>query len=499
MPVKLPGSDRTGAKAGFGGFRDLLVRQGKLPPLWRPVRQARAPQRRPAERVNVLWLMADQLRADTFGFAGHPLIETPNLDRLAAEGVTFTNAFCSEPVCSPSRAAMLTGRYNYATGTIQNGYPMRPAELTFPTLLAEAGYRTANIGKNHCGRAPRDIWEYQETVKDVFGATKPSDVPFDPEVFAGCTYLGGRPLDNSDEVLSGRYPGPVKTTKSYIMATQAMKWLYWHDDPRPFFLRVSFDDPHPPVVPPDPYFDMYSPDEVPAELIDAQAESMAGKPATVREWQRCRHMDDVTEREHREHAARYFGLVSHLDAQMGRILDYLDELGLADNTIVIVNSDHGHMIGEHGLTHKGPHCYEGVSRIPTVIRWPGRVKPGTRLDALVEGVDLMPTVLDMLGVPVPDGLHGRSWLPLLDGTASDLRDHAFMHWEDYVFCIRGKRWKLTYYVPDDDGELYDLESDPWEKVNLYGDERRRAVRDELLDRLNAWRADYARPEDLPTG
>lgn len=495
--AKEPGRDRIKSEGGFGGFREFLEQQGKVPHIWRPQKQARVPERKLSDRVNVLWLMADQLRADCFGFMDHPMCRTPNLDRLATEGAVFTHSFCSEPVCMPSRASMLTGHYNFANGVIQNGYPMRAEEVTFPEILTRAGYRTANIAKVHCGRSPAQMWEYHESVKDAFGATKPSDVPFDPEVFPGCTYLGGEPVDNSDQVLSGKYPGPVKTTKSHNIATRAMKWLYWHDEPRPFLLRASFDDPHPPVVPPDPYFGMYSPDEVPEELIAARADSMAAKPESVRLWQTFRHMDRITEREHREHIARYFGLVSHLDAQMGRILDYLSELGLADNTIVIFNSDHGHMIGEHGLTHKGPYIYEGVARIPTVIRWPGHIRPGTRIDALVEGVDLMPTVLDMLGVASPEGMHGRSWVPLLKGDVATLREHAFMQWEDYVFCIRGERWKLTYYESDRSGELYDLEADPWERANLYGAEAFRDVRDDLLGRLNEWRSVYARREDLP--
>jgi arylsulfatase A-like enzyme len=313
-------------------------------------------------------------------------------------------------------------------------------------------------------------------------------------------------VDNPNWVISGKYPGPVETTKSYSIATQAKKWLYQHDDPRPFFLRVSFDDPHPPVVPPEPYFSMYSPNDVPDEVIATQAESMAGKPAMVREWQAYRYMDQIGEDEHRKHAARYWGLVSHLDAQIGRVLDYLEELGIAEDTIVIMNSDHGQMTGEHGLVHKGPYMYEGITRIPTVVSWPGHLAAGRRVSELVTGVDLLPTVLELVGLDVPAGTHGRSRLPLLQqaardepsGAAPDAREAVFMQWEDYVFAVRTDRYKLTWYAADDAGELYDLEADPLEVENLYQSADHSDVRNELLGRLDEWRERYARREDLPT-
>jgi uncharacterized sulfatase len=495
--AKEPMADRTARDKGFQAFRATLADQGKVPPIDQPPRRhAKVPVRKPADRVNVLWLMADQLRWDTLGFMNHPACKTPNLDKLAAEGCVFTTSCCTEPVCQPSRAAMLTGRYPYATGVLQNGYTMRDAEVVFPTLISQAGYRTANIGKQHCGRSGKETWEWNAHVEDVFGATKPSKVPFDPSIYPDVTFIAD-PEDNSDRVLYGRYPGPVQTSKSYLLANEAIKWLYWHDDPRPFFLRVSFDDPHPPIVPPEPFYSMYSPDDVPDELIEGQIESMRSKPETLQAFWRFTGKDRISLEDHRRHAACYFGLVSHLDAQMGRVLDYLDELGLRDNTLVLLNSDHGNMIGEHGLTHKGVGCHEGVLRIPTVFRWPGRLPAGLRTDALAEGVDVMPTLLDLLGIDVPDTVHGRSLAPILDGQVQRVRDHAFFQWEDYVFGVRDDRWKLTWYDPDQAGELYDLADDPLEKVNRYDDPESADHRDRLLGVLNDWRAVYARDEDHP--
>ncbi len=490
-----PGRDRTGPRRGFREFRAQLAAEGRVRPRQRTRRRSTAPQRHRTERPNVLWLMADQLRADTFGCMGHPSIQTPNIDRVAEEGVVLTNYFAAEPVCMPSRATFLTGHYPATHGVLQNGIRMGDSEVVFPTLVNKAGWRTANIGKSHCGRNSREIWEYSEWVEDVFGATKPSRVPFDPEVYPELKFIADEVCDNSDRVLYGRYPGPVQTTKSYILATQAMKWLYWHDEPRPFFLRVSFDDPHPPVVPPEPFAGMYGPEDVRPELLKGYEGSLASKPHTVRAFRSFSGMDRIAEQDHRMHAARYLGLVSHLDVQMGRIIDYLDELDVADNTIVIINSDHGHMIGEHGMCHKGPFCYEGTARVPTFIRWPGHLEPGTRIESLAAGVDFMPTVLEMLGIAVPDHVHGHSLLPMLEGKRETVREHAFIQWDDYGFCIRGERWKLAWWDCDSDGELYDLAEDPWEKNNLYHAPAVESVRDELLDRLNEWRHRYgpARP------
>jgi arylsulfatase len=492
MAAREPGRDRTTHRPNFGQFRDILAEQGRLPPRGRTLNATRkVPRHHHPAGPNVLWLMADQLRADTFGFAGHPFIRTPNLDRLAAEGMVFDRSYCSSPVCMPSRATTMTGYYLDRHGVIQNGYPMKEEMVTFPTLVREAGYRTASIAKVHCGRGAGSIWEYHEDVQDAFGATKPSKVAFDPTVYPDITFLGNEVGDDSDGVLYGCYPGPVPTTKSYQIADRAMSWLYWNDDPRPFMLRASFDDPHGPVVPPRPFYQMYDPADIPDEMVQGIAESLAAKPKNIQEYYTYTRHDRHTEDDLRRYAVEYCALVSHLDAQMGRILDYLDEMDWSDNTIVILNADHGNMNGEHGLTHKGGHNYEGVARIPTVVRWPGHVEPGSRSSALVDGVDFMPTVLDMLGIAVPTELPGHSLVPVLEGRATRIRDHAFVQWDDYGFTVVGEQYKLTWWDCDSDAELYDLKADPYEKNNLYHDPAHADTGAALLTVLNTWREQYA--------
>jgi arylsulfatase len=495
MP-KEPGKDRTAIPRGFDHFRQKLAKEGKLKPTDRKKKSGNQPQHfwstDPA-KPNVLWIMADQLRADTFGFIGHPSIKTPNLDRLAREGAYFTRSYCTSPVCAPSRASFLTGQYLWEHDVINNPSKMNEDSPIITKAFEKAGYRTAHLGKHHAGCGVNATYEYHHGVEDVFGATKPSKVAFNPDIYPGVKFVGDEVCDNSDRVLYGRYPGPEVTTKSYIMATEANKFFYWHDDPRPFFYNVYFDDPHPPVVPPEPYASMYSPEDVPDDLIADMRESMANKPQVIKEFQQFTLEDKIKEEDHRLHAMYYMALVTHLDAQIGRILDYLDELGIADNTIVIVNSDHGHMIGEHGLCHKGTMTFEGVARIPTIIRWPARVKPGTRIDAIIDGTDLVATLYDIIGVDQPESVSGRSFLPLLEAKVDKTRDHAFIQWDDYGYCIVGERWKLTWWDPYDEGELYDLKEDPLEKQNRFDDPECAEIKNELLQKLNAWRQEHAAP------
>ncbi len=328
-------------------------------------------------------------------------------------------------------------------------------------------------------------------VEDAFGATKPSKVPFVPEVFPDIKFIGDMVCDHSDRVLYGCYPGPVQTTKSYILANQACKWIYWHNERRPFLLRVSFDDPHPPIVPPEPFFSMYNADDVSAPFLEQRDAELSGKSRTIRDYLEYTRYDRINNQDHRRHIACYLGMVSHLDAQIGRILNYMDELGLTDNTLIVLTSDQGHMLGEHGLVDKGLALYEGAIRVPLIMCWPNHVPAGLKIDALVEGIDFAPTILDILGITpqreILDAFQGRSMKPLLEGDMSLAKNYVYTQWDDYGFCIRGKQWKLIWWDPYQEGELYDLDADPLELTNLYDQPEHFQVRTELLDKLEAWR------------
>ena len=481
-----PGRDRTYVPPDF---RKHLEDQGRLPQRPCRTRERKVPVRHHDERPNVLWLMADQYRGDMLGFLGHPAVKTPNLDRLAQQGVSFSRSYCTSPVCEPSRASMMTGMHLPHHGCLTNGMPVNANLVTLPEVLAADGYRTANIGKVHCGRRAEDIWEYQDNAPDAFGATKPSDVAFDPSVFPdGLTFIADEVCDDSDRVLYGTYPGPAPTTKSYRLATKAARWLYYHDDPRPFFLRVSFDDPHPPVVPPPEIAAQYSLDDVPADLLADNEASFAAKSPTVREYAEHKGLTRISESQHRLHIIRYMALCTHVDAQIGRVLDALDTYGFAENTLVVFNSDHGHMIGEHGLSHKHYILYEGVNRIPTILRWPGRLPAGSVVDALIDGTDLAPTLCDGLEVAFPP-CDGWSFLPVATGERKEHRDEAVAQYDDFCFSLTTPQHKLIQYDSDpaNAGELYDLTSDPLEKHNLWDVEALAPLREQLRSQLRRWR------------
>jgi len=489
-----PGIHRLTRDIGFEAFREFLSRQSRIPGS-RAVPVAagyKMPLKKDTGRPNVVWLMADQLRADVFGFLKKYNIQTPNIDRLANESIVFENSFCAEPVCCPARATLMTGHYPSKHGVLHNvGYPMRAEEMVLPKILSKNGYRTGLVGKSHDGRNAGEMWESFEYVEDAFGATMPSKVCFNLKNFPSIKMISPKDGQDCNRVLYGTYPAGPEISKSHLLSTRFMNLLYWHSQDRPFFFSLSLDDPHPPVVPPPPYDSMYAASDIIPEFFDDSGRSLAGKPATVKDWHRFYECDHISPNDYRKHAAHYLGLVSYVDTEIGRILDYLDETGLAQNTIVILNSDHGHMIGEHGLVHKGPFCYDGVIKIPTIIRWPGKIKPGLRNDAIVEGVDFLPTVLDMLGVRNSEEVHGRSLRPLWENPNIPWKEHAFIQWDDYIFCIRGKIWKLTWYESDKTGEMYNIQTDPFEKTNLFAESQYQVERDELLNRLNEWRQKYA--------
>jgi arylsulfatase A-like enzyme len=364
---------------------------------------------------------------------------------------------------------------------------MNEDEVVFPKLLEEHGYRTACIGKTHCGRGSQMIWDWNMNPADAFGTTVPAATPFHPEHFPEAVYMHHEVSSNPNRMLYGKYPAPVEVTKSYRITTEGMKWVYHNDDPRPFLLRLSFDDPHPPVVPPEPYFSMYDPASLPDDLFAQARESLANKPRMVREYNKLMGCEPLTEADHRKHAAVYLGFVSHVDAQMGRFLDYYLRSEFAENTIFIANSDHGHYIGEHGFAGKGVGMHEGVSRIPTIISWPGKLRENAETQALTDGTDLMPTILDLLDLPIPDNIVGRSLAPVLRGESERHKEEVFLQWSDFGCGLVRDRYKLTWYRGDDEGELYDLKNDPLEKNNLFAEPALSEIRENMLQRLQEFR------------
>lgn len=434
---------------------------------------ARAQEKRP----NIIAIVTDDQSRWSIGAYGNKDSRTPNMDRLAAEGALFTNAFVNTPVCSPSRASFLTGLHGTQVGITDwinmnesgAGVGLPPATLTWPEVLQQNGYATALVGKWHLGRLPQ-----HHPTRHGYGH-------FWGMLNGGTSQLM-RPLLEVE--------GETKRLKGYVgdlLTDESMRWIEANRD-KPFALSMHFRAPHLPYGP------------VPREDSAPFEDSNPTLPDAP-------HLDEpFTKDLHR----KYYASIHSIDRNLGRLLDKLDELKLADNTIILFTSDHGYNVGHHTLHGKGnavwigggvhgpkrPNMFDSSVRVPLLIRWPGVVKPATRIEQHVSNVDTFATVLGMLNVPQPkdNKQHGRDFSPLLrDETVSDWLIDVFAQYDlhnagiAYLRMIRTPQWKLVrHHMTNGHNELYDLANDPGEKRNRYYDKKVREVRDELQQRLTAW-------------
>ncbi len=452
---------------------------------------------------NLLLLVTDQERHDLVGEGGPP-VETPNLDRLRASGVAFTRAYTPISICSSARASMLSGRYPHAHGVLNNVHEADalradlPADVpTFGERLRDAGYTNTYIGKWHVGRdrGPAAFgFEYlggsdrhhDEALESGFRdyqrelGVEPDDVEIEDAVHA--TFRDER------FIVAGRTPVPVEATRAYYLAERTIERLASVDGDRPFLHRTDFVGPHHPYVVPEPYASMYDPADL--EPWPSYAETFADKPQVQENYLAYRGVESFDWDDWSALLARYMGFMTLIDEQAGRILSAVEELDLGGDTIVVHASDHGDFVGSHRQFNKGPFMYEDTYRVPLAVAGPG-VDAGRECDELVSLVDLMPTVLETAGEPVPDGVQGRSLRPLLEGEAPDWRDAVFAEYHGDEFglysqrMVRTGRYKLVYNAPDVD-ELYDLRADPAELRNLAGHPAYRAVRRRLSGALLEW-------------
>jgi arylsulfatase A-like enzyme len=462
----------------------------------------------PQDRPNILFITTDEHRFDCLGCYGNPVIRTPNLDGLAAEGVRFARGYVQNPMCMPSRMAIMTGRYCSEHGCNINctGIPPHEQAHTFMRYLRDAGYATAAIGKMHM--MPK--WgPFGFTYLDlVEGKADANNQYIDYLTALG---LNGR----QHEALGERGPFgtytnalPAEHTIDAFVGRRAAAWLEAWDAAEPFFLWVSFCNPHFPFDPPAPYASLYDPAEVPPPVW--REGEMADKP-TQRQLQQERGYDQLTEAQMRRIVAHYYGNVTLVDDQVGRLLDVLAARGLADDTLIAFTSDHGDHLGDHRLLHKSGVTFYDVSvRVPYLVRYSPLFPAGAVCEELVEAIDLPATFLDVAGVPLPPTMQGRSLVGLAEGAIPDWRDDAFseidlrlnphMHGpkdpgsRDHVAMICTRRWKYVHFPNLGIGELYDLATDPHELTNLFYDpayaDRVAAMRLRLLNRWMANQRPY---------
>ena len=399
--------------------------------------------------MNVLFLFPDQMRAQAMGCMGNPDVKTPNLDRLAAEGVLFRNHFANSPVCCPARAIILTGKYAHTNGMIANDLRLRESETSLAELFAEAGYRTGFVGKWHLDGGPRQPGWIPPGARrqgfEFWAANEVSHAHFDTHYFR----------DDPE-------PIPIKTFEASVWTDIGIDFLRQaKQDERPFFLTVQMGPPHDPYIAPDEYMALYDPDAIALRPnFDGDTSDRELEP------------NPYVETPGRKEIAAYYAMVTAVDDQVGRILGELDELGLRDNTIVIVSSDHGDMLGSHGTRLKRKPWEESI-RVPGIVRHPG-APAGRETDALFSHVDIAPTLLSLCGLPVPADLQGASLAPVVLGQAESAPSAAYFQIFGPFLAggvergWRGLRTERFMYARTKDAPwlLYDLEADPYELENL---------------------------------
>jgi arylsulfatase A-like enzyme len=430
-----------------------------------------------ATRPNVLFLMADDLN-NSLGCYGHSQTQTPNLDRLAARGVRFEHAYCQFPLCGPSRNSMLTGLYPNSTGILRNQQIFRqtiPSHHSLPQAFRLAGYFAARIGKLYHYNVPKSI------------GTNGHDDPGSWELElnpAGCDRLEEEPHIFS--LIPGRFGGTLSWYASPrsdryhtdgLMAADA-QWVLERcarRKDRPFFLAVGFYRPHTPYVSPKPYFERYPVQEMP--VVRGVKEDQADLPAPALASYK-KEQDKLTDDLRRQCVQAYYASTTFMDAQVGRVLDALERLGLADNTIVVFTSDHGYHLGEHGLWQKLS-LFEESARVPLIVAAPGTSAQGAVAGTPVGLIDLYPTLAELCGVKAPENLQGQSLVPMLEDPNTPGRGWTLSQVTRggrkpenrfFGYTLRTPRWRYTEWAEGDRGrELYDHDADPRELTNLAGD------------------------------
>lgn len=435
-----------------------------------------------AQKKNIIFIIADDHRYDAMGFMKKiPWLETPNLDRLAAEGMHLKKAFVTTALCSPSRASILTGMYAHSHTVVDNTAPEPENILYFPQLLQKAGYQTAFFGKWHMGNEgdhPRKGFDHWEGLRGQ------------GEYYNPTLNINGKRTKFSDS-----------TYIADLITDHAVDWMNQRKKNKPFFLYLSHKGVHAMFQPAKRHAGKYKNKPVPLPPSYYLTATDQYKENYLSEW--------VKEQRHSWHGVdymfhgqidfesfyrRYLETLLSVDESVGRMMDYLKQNGLDENTMVVYIGDNGFSFGEHGLIDKR-HAYEESMRVPLLVKYPPLIKGNSVTEALVQNIDVAPTLLEFAGVSVPASMQGRSFLNVLNGKSQQHRDKIFYeyYWEYHypqtptMFAIRTDKFKyIHYYGLWTQNELYDLENDPNEMQNLIADPKYRAMTKDFSSQIFNW-------------
>lgn len=447
---------------------------------------------------NILWICPDMQRFDTIEGLNNDFIRTPNIRKLMSESVTLTHTYTQCTVCSPSRASFLTGRYPHTTGLRALGQSIHRDERLITRLLADAGYACGLSGKLHL--SPTFGGRLEERIDDGYSVFDWSHdlTKLWPGHNMWRVWLGEQGVKWPDappgkEALAWGVPIDPKYTQTAWCSDRAIQFMRGQKDFTPWLMSVNIFQPHAPYWPTEEYLDHYRASDIPSP--NYREGELKNKPVYQQVDSRAAlgghgtSFTGTSDLEHRKMKAAYYAMIEQVDTEVGRMLQTLEETGQVDNTIVIFMSDHGEMLGDHGIFEKGPYFYEGAIRVPMILRWPGRYKAGLKSDALVEMVDLAPTLMEAAGLSIPVGMQGTSLTGLLTGQTAKHRDSIYCEYFDsfslyepppMAACVRTEQYKLAYYQNLNVGELYDLEKDATETYNLWDSPGARSIREKMM-------------------
>jgi arylsulfatase A-like enzyme len=475
----------------------------------------------PGERppANIIFIFADDHAAHALSAYGSQVNQTPNIDRLAREGMLFRNAFVTNSICAPSRAVILTGKHSHLNGVFTNRERFDSAQVTFPKLLREAGYQTAIIGKWHLKSEPTgfDYWEVLPGQGTYYNP--------DFRTPQGVVQHSGYVTDIiTDKVLEWLENGRDAERPFMLMYQHKAPHRRWEPGPEHLTLYDDISIPEPPTL-----FDdydgrasaagtqemtiadhLYDRDlkfVAPPQLDEAQLElwNESYGPKNAEFEAANLRGDDLVRWKYQRYIKDYLRTIASIDDNLGRLLDYLDRSGLAENTVVIYSSDQGFYLGDHGWYDKR-WMYEESLRMPLLVRWPGVVEPGSQNSDLVQNLDFAQTFLDIAGAVPPADMQGQSLLPLLQGNSPDgWRDAIYYQYFEYPavhsvrrhYGVRTARLKLIHYYEIDEWELFDLDEDPLELRSVYDDPEYAADFERLKELLIGLRTQYQVPEQDP--
>ncbi|MDF1514779.1 MAG: sulfatase-like hydrolase/transferase [Anaerolineae bacterium] len=459
-------------------------------------------------RPNIILFITDQQRYDTIHALGFDYMDTPNLDRLVKEGVVFRNCFITAPSCVPSRASLFTGYYPHTTGILKNGDRW---EHSWVENLAASGYYCVNVGKMHTVPFETPLGFHERYVvenKDRYLEGRFYFDEWDKGLHAQGLVKQQRELyrlreDYQTSMGAFTWDLPEEMQSDHFVGNMATWWI--KTKPKtdgPLFLEIGFPGPHPPYDPVPSALEPYLAKQLP--LPDVAAHELQSQPPPFQAMREHNsqvdhdsiyYLLDATPAQQHRQRAHYYANMTMIDNKVGEILEALKEKGYLDNAVVIFTSDHGDALGDHGHSQKWT-MYDIITRVPAIVWSPDRFPGGHLLDGLCQMIDLGPTILELAELDVPDTFEAQSLLPALNQSEAWAgRDVVFaehgrdgtLRETDFMTMVRTNKWKLVHFLDEPFGQLFDLENDPGEKINLWDKPQVKAIQDALLTLLREWR------------